>query len=91
MGDRFCIYCKWHHYETDGPIGIWSHECKHENVRRVSTRNPVTGESCYSAKNALGGTYYDHSPYPPCKEINHGDCELWTAKEKNNVAGEDKT
>lgn len=78
---KFCVNCRWHRHDSDYRViySLRDHRCVHPTVVRQQTRNPVTGDRCYTDTNN-GKQFFTPDSYPECSSINHGDCKLFEAK-----------
>lgn len=85
-----CKYCK--HFlnkEPDSPrSSVWyNHLCKASPLELAT--DPVTGEQGYLQKNSLGMAYVTSDQFQFCREVNHGDCDLFESAIEWQVAGEE--
>jgi hypothetical protein len=64
-----CSECRYVRKEN------WS--CSHPAVMRVEEQDPVTGKYGFVVVNDLGTTYFSEDKYPPCRNYNHGNCEMF--------------
>jgi hypothetical protein len=76
-----CKKCK-HVYNKKGfnEHGWYNWFCKHPDVRRVKTIDPVTGNKRFKGKNDLGQEYLTGQEHPFCRDINNGACQYYKEK-----------
>ena len=53
-------------------------------VENDKEQDPITGEFQYVAKNDLGRVYFHLNRYAYARDINHGNCEYFTALNEKN-------
>jgi len=74
-----CAKCK--HCEIQGEGNGWyNYLCAHPEFARIPEQDPVTGKSGFAEKNDLGRIVFTENKFPYCREINHGNCELFEKK-----------
>lgn len=71
-----CVRCIYHHCSGDD---IWyNHFCRHPRWLQIpKAQDPVNGRWGYQKHNSVGDAYLDETPWPHCREVNKGNCDLY--------------
>ena len=83
MAKTICVQCKHHEGIEDGHrTDCWyNHFCKHPETLLIRDIDPVTGVEGYAKVNSLGTPYLTDSPFPYCRDINHGNCPRYERRQ----------
>lgn len=81
-----CANCKY--FVCEGKRKIWYNSyCHHPKWEKViEIQDPVSGMWEYEVENEYGHKVRRETPYPYCRDLNEGDCDLYEESLKGTLS-----